>query len=207
MSGADMEQVIAHTKFDFRKVDAGKTIVSEGDACRQWLFLLSGESCMVSRPAGNKYAVSEEIAAPLLLQPERLFGLTQHYTATVTAQTTCHLLALDKQEVIRLSGEQFIFRLNMLNILSTAAQRWAARPWRSTAVTLRQRLVRFFEQHCQRPAGPKVYHILRTDLASEVADIRLNTSRELVKMQQEGLLTLSRGKIIIPQIEKLIAAQ
>ncbi len=95
----------------------------------------------------------------------------------------------------------------MLNILSTAAQRWAARPWRSTAVTLRQRLVRFFEQHCQRPAGPKVYHILRTDLASEVADIRLNTSRELVKMQQEGLLKLSRGKIIIPQIEKLIAAQ
>ncbi len=57
-----MEQVIAHTKFDFRKVDAGKTIVSEGDACRQWLFLLSGEGCMVSRPAGNKYAVSEEIA-------------------------------------------------------------------------------------------------------------------------------------------------
>jgi hypothetical protein len=52
-----------------------------------------------------------------------------------------------------------------------------------------------------------VYHILRTDLASEVADIRLNTSRELVKMQQEGLLKLSRGKIIIPQIEKLIAAQ
>lgn len=42
-------------------------------------------------------------------------------------------------------------------------------------------------------------------LAAEVNDSRLDISRALNKMQNEGLLQLSRGRITIPALEKLIS--
>ena len=43
-------------------------------------------------------------------------------------------------------------------------------------------------------------------LAEEVNDSRLNVSNVLNRMQRSGLITLSRGKIEIPQLERLLSA-
>jgi predicted transcriptional regulator len=43
-----------------------------------------------------------------------------------------------------------------------------------------------------------------TRLAEEVNDSRLNVSRVLNDMQHKGLITLSRGKIEIQQLERLL---
>ena len=42
------------------------------------------------------------------------------------------------------------------------------------------------------------------DLAEEICDSRLNVSRALNAMQDEGLIRLGRGSIHIPQVEMLI---
>ena len=43
-----------------------------------------------------------------------------------------------------------------------------------------------------------------TRLAEEVNDSRLNVSRILNDMQHRGLIELSRGKIEVPQLERLL---
>jgi CRP-like cAMP-binding protein len=56
----------------------------------------------------------------------------------------------------------------------------------------------------RRAEGEKRLHIKMEDLALLIDESRLNVSRELNAMQREGLVTLGRKEITIPDLKKLI---
>ena len=91
-----------------------------------------------------------------------------------------------------------------MNHLATQTQKLIQSHWRRSPLSLRERIVRFFFQHTLYPAGPKTFHILMERLAEEVNDSRLNVSRALNRMQEAGVLELHRGRIEIPQLERLL---
>ena len=177
MSSADLMQVAGHTKFGFNKLNTGKRLVSEGTPCTHLIFLTSGTLGIESRNDSHTCRVCEEISAPYIVQPLHLFGYNQHYTSTFKALTTCNFITLDKQEVMLLLETQLVFRLNMLNLLATESQRLHHNQWR------------------QAP---------RKQLADELNDSRLDISVALNEMQADGLLTLHRGRIEIPSLERLL---
>ena len=204
MSRTEMMEVMGHTKFGFDKQQANKRIIREGDACHQVVFLTSGTIQSETSSDDHAYHVIETFSAPYIIQPERLFGLTQRYTASFKTLTDCNFLTIDKEEIFLLLETQFVFRLNMMNMLATLSQRASHHPWRSLPATLSQRVARFFADHCYYPAGPKTFYILMQRLADELNESRLDVSRTLNKMQSAGLLMLHRGRIEIPQLEQLL---
>lgn len=109
MSHNDLNQVVAHTKFGFLKIARNKAVVSEGDTCHHIYFLTSGSVKVESRADDGCYSFTEKMTAPDVIQPERLFGLTQRYTKSFTALEECSILRIDKQQVLRLIAEQEIF--------------------------------------------------------------------------------------------------
>ena len=206
MSRDDLELVAGHTRFGFSKVMQGKMVVKEGAACTHLYFLVSGTIRVESRSDDRSYRVVEQMQAPYILQPEAIFGYNQRYTQTIVALTDTSFITIDKDEVVRLSEDFLVFRLNLLNIFATQAQKLSHQPWRQCPSSLRERIIRFLVQHCVHPAGPKVFHILMNQLADELNDSRLNVSRALNKMQHDGLLTLYRGRIEIASLERLLTA-
>ena len=204
MSHADLMQVAGHTKFNFSKLSVGKKLVKEGDDCHHLIFVTSGTLRAETVSDDHTCRVTESISAPYILQPERLFGIQQRYASSFSTATPCHFITIDKQEVLFLLETQLVFRLNMLNLLATEAQRLSRHPWRSVSPTLRDAVVRFFIQHTLRPAGSKSYRILMTRLAAELNCNRLQVSQTLNQLQAEGLLTLHRGRIEIPMLERLL---
>ena len=64
--------------------------------------------------------------------------------------------------------------------------------------------MRFFFSRCLYPAGAKTFYILMNQIAAELNDSRLDISRTLNAMQAKGLLTLYRGRIEIPMLERLL---
>ena len=54
------------------------------------------------------------------------------------------------------------------------------------------------------PAGQKAFFMLMEHLADELNDSRLNVSRVLNQLQREGLVELHRGRVVIPQLERLL---
>lgn len=203
MSQNELLQLAGNTRLGFQKVSAGMRIVREGDTCRQLLFLISGQVTAETVSDDHRYRLVEELGAPWLVQPEALFGMTPRYSLTVMAQSEAHLITIDKDEVLRLLDDFLIFRLNLLNLLSTQSQRRSRTPWHRAPATLEERIVRFFITHASYPAGRKEFFILMEQLAAEVADTRLNVSRVLNSMQQRSLLSLHRGRIVIPTLERL----
>lgn len=204
MSHADLMQVAGHTKFNFSKLAAGKKLVKEGDDCHHLVFVTNGTLRAETVSDDHSCRVTESISAPYILQPERLFGITQRYSSSFTAETPCSLISIDKQEVLLLLETQLVFRLNMLNLLAAESQRLRHHAWRTAPRTLPERITRFFFTRCLYPAGPKTFHILMQQMAKELNDSRLDISVALNKMQAEGLLTLHRGRIEIPMLERLL---
>lgn len=204
MSRDDLELVAGHTRFGFSKIDAGSTVVTEGDDCRQLYFLINGTLRMKTMADDRGYMVVEQLEAPVILQLEVVFGYTQRYTHTYIAQTDANFIIVGKDEVLRLSEDFLVFRLNLLNMFATQTQKSSRLLWQHVPNSLEDRVVRFFAQHCLYPAGPKVFHILMNRLASELNDSRLNVSRALNTLQREGKIVLRRGRVEIPLMERLL---
>ena len=204
MSRDNLAQVAGHTKFGFMKCAIGQTIVREDDACTQLYCLLSGKLRFETRSDDRSYRVIEQLEAPYMFQAEAVFGYNQRFTHTVTAIMESSFITIDKDELLRLSEDFLVFRLNLLNLYATQAQKLLRQPWRHRPESLSDRIVRFLVHHCVYPAGPKTIHILMTQLAAEVGDSRLDVSRVLNQLQRDGLLHLHRGRIEVTQMERLI---
>lgn len=203
MGKDEMEQIITLTKFDFRKAMAGENIVTEGEKSGRLMFLVDGEMEISTHAHDNGYTVCEYFQAPYIVQPERVFGLSQRYSSTITALTTCNLVCVDKNTTLKLASDSLIFRLNLLNMMSTALQKKMYQGWSAPPQDLSRRLVRFFLNHCMHPAGKKIFKIKMTRLAAEINDSRLHVSQVLNAMEARGTMILGRGKIEIPHIEQL----
>lgn len=204
MSHADLMEVVGHTKFDFQKITAGKHIVRDGEPCRHIYFLVNGTIQAETRCIDNSCRVCETLKAPYALQPEHIFGITQRYSTSFTTLSDCNFIIIDKQEVMLLMETQLVFRLNMTNMLAAESQRLSQRLWRPAPKSLAERITRFFFSRCLYPAGPKTFYVLMNQLALELNDSRLDISHALNGMQADGLLSLHRGRIEIPMIERLL---
>lgn len=203
ISTDELSDIVGQTKFGFHKLAVDRPLVSTDDKCTQLFFLMSGTLRVVSYADNYRYRIEEELSAPAVIQPEHLFGLQQRYTKDFIAHTDCSLLSLDKAEVLRLLDSYLIFRLNLLNSISMQAQRMSRIPWRQQPSDIRQQFVNFLRLRCLTQAGCKVLRIRMEELAKELHQSRLNVSRMLNALQNEGLLTMSRGIIIVPQLETL----
>lgn len=204
MSHADLMEVVAHTKLGFMKLQQGKHLVKEGDSCTHLTFLTHGSLQCETLSDDGGCRVVETVKAPYIVQPDRLFGLSQRYSSSFKTGSPCNFITIDKQEVLLLLETQLVFRLNLLNIMATESQRLHRRAWRSAPKSLRERLVRYFFSRCLYPAGPKTFHVLMKQIADDLNDSRLDISHALNDMQRDQQLTLHRGRIEIPLLERLL---
>ena len=94
-----------------------------------------------------------------------------------------------------------------MNIISNRAQNLHSRLWEEPASGLREKMVRFILTHCEKIQGKKILKVKMDDLARQLDHTRLNTSRVLNQMQDEGLIELHRKEIVIPDLEKVVASE
>lgn len=207
LSQSSLAQVVGHTKFDFLRHPADTPVLSAYAPCDSMIFLIKGELSAITYSDDRSYHVEEYEHAPYLIEPERLFGLSQHYGRSYISKTSVDLLRISKAEAIGLAAHFYVFRINLLNILTTQNQRMLRQPWRIHPPTCRDKIVRFLADHCLRPAGHKIFHIGMQQLATSIGESRLNVSRALHAMEREGLMTMRRNVIEIEALEQLLHTQ
>ena len=207
MSNDDLMEVVGQTRFEFMKCGAGKVIVKSGEHCNELLFIAEGHFHTETFSDNRSYVLTEYMHAPFVIEPERLFGYSQRYTSTFTADDRCLFFSISKSDISKIIGSQFVFRLNVMNILSTEVQRQKDVLWRHSSGELSQCIVGFIRRRCRYPAGKKEIRITMKQLATELHAKRVNISQALNAMQSDGLLTLSRGKITIPVFETLLQSE
>lgn len=204
MSTEDIEQILKNFNLRRLTLSKNKLLFREGESCDTLFLLVNGKLKAVTYAQNHSYHVTEILRPPYSLQPESLFGLWQHFTQDVFTADSTELISIDKAEVRKLADQYLVFRLNLLNLLATRIQKLQRQIWWSQTLSTRQRIIQFIRQHISYPAGEKSIKITMQQLADEIHKSRLNVSRELNKMQQEEIISISRGVINIPAIELLL---
>lgn len=199
----DLKQIIAHTKFDFIKFNSGETIVCAGKECNHLYMLTDGTIEISTSSLQNDLTVKEWTNTPTTFQLERLFGLHQQFSSTYTAITPCSFITIDKRELMWLAEAFMVFRMNLMNLLTTQIQKNNEQKWNQNPTTLEEHIILFFINHCILPTGKKQFFILMNQLAQKLNDSRLDISCALNNLQNLDYITLHRGRIDIPDIEKL----
>lgn len=195
MSRADMQEAVAHTRLGFETYERGDVLVRSGDRCTHQLILVAGQLSVTTQSADGTYHLQEVVNGPLLLQPERLFGLTQTYTRTFSTHTSCQILAISKTELVRLGAKFDIFRINLLNTITTQAQRATDEPWLPPVEGIGAKIIHFVRSRSLHPTGEKQLHITMQTLARYIGESRLNVSRQLHRWAEEGTIKISRNLI------------
>lgn len=203
MSRSDLEEAVSSIRYRNLSFSKNKIIVGESDVCDKLYFLVSGSVSAIGYADDKGYTITETLFAPDILQPERIFGLTQRFTRTFKAMGECSFICISKPNTMALSDKYEIFRLNLLNIICTKSQRITRYPWKTKPQNIRHKIARFIEMRCLRPAGEKTVRIKMERLSDEINESRLNVSRELNAMHEEGLITLRRGEIHVMALEKM----
>ena len=203
MSKDEFTSIIERVKLHFVTIKAGETIARQGQPGNQLIYLLSGEIIAHTKDENNLYAISETFGETHVIEPYSLFGMRPYYTATYYAKKEAKLLCIDKSFIFSELINYEIFRINYLNILSNRIQVSHKKLWSNHMSSLNEKFIHFLLNRCQKPQGEKVLHTTMEDLARMVSETRINVSKMLNDMQQQGLVQLKRKEIYIPALEKL----
>ena len=203
MSKTDIETALGKIHLREKTVCKNTKIVESGQNCRGVFFLVEGTLEMETISEDGKIRVTEVTPEPYILEIERLFGLQQRYLSTYTTRSQCKFLYARKDDILYLLNENIVFRLNVLNILSTLSQRRNLKLWTTTSSETESHIIRFIHQHCRLQIGRKTIYIKMNSLAEAIHASRIEVSVALNKMNNERRIVLQRGIITIPEISQL----
>lgn len=139
----ELEAMASKIRFDFQKYDEGAWIARENDRCATLTLVMTGSVEAEAISADHSYSLREQIDAPCAIEPERIFGLRQHLARGYRATTPCNVLRLQKDDVLRLCAQSLVFELNVLNTISTSAQRAGSAFWRTPPTTIPRKIATF----------------------------------------------------------------
>lgn len=197
MSSNDISQLLTAFTLSFHQYNDERPVVTAGQQCTQLIILAKGRLTISSTPDDQRFHIDEEVEAPYLIQPERLFGLNTRYTRSFSTQRSCQLIGIGKNDVMKIASQYQVFHINLLNTICTQAQRYARTPWAATPADVRARILLFIDSHCLLPTGRKHIMIRMTQLARELNESRKAVSDELHRMHADHLITLRRESIDI----------
>ena len=204
LSKNDLTTIIEKVKFHFLQYKEGEIFIHQGESCQQLCFLLSGQITIETADPKHAFSLSEVMEGPYIIEPQSLFGMQPNYTATYRAATPVSVLTIDKHFIFSELNNYEIFQLNYLNILSSRCQVAYQKLWDTHIGSLPEKFINFLALRCQKQEGEKILQITMEDLSHLINETRINLSRLLNELQDQGLVQLKRKEIHIPRFENLI---
>ncbi len=204
MSKDDITSILDKVAFDFRKLPDRETICERGERCDRFVIITHGEALSRADAPDGTYSLAEEIAAPYAIEPYSLFGHDTTFKRSYTAKGDCTILVIDKQYLFSELTKYEIFTINFLNLISRRAQMQSYAIWNYTPRSIKGRIVQFVGMRCNSINGRKSVQIKMERLASILCETRLNVSKALNELQDEGYIELHRKEIVVPSLRRLI---
>lgn len=118
---ARLSEIVGRLKIHFFKALAGEEIMTAGTPCKSLLFVVSGSVKLRMEHGG--FTVEQTLAAPQVIAPDNLFGLSTKYPCTVTALDHVGLMEISKEDYRRMLALDPVFLFNYLNTICAGAQR------------------------------------------------------------------------------------
>jgi len=199
----DMNEIVTKVRLDFQQQSEEDTIVLQTSYCKKLIFILKGTARVEYIDPDNRFRLSEYIEAPQVLEPQSLFGMSQKYQRTYICQTVCQTLTIDRSQFLSVMMNYPIVKTNMLNFICNKLQRTNLKLTHISHENADIKFRQMLQNYSINPRGKKQIYATMDSLADMFCETRLNVSKMLKTLKDEGLITQERKAITILDLEKL----
>lgn len=203
LTAQEMSEVMSHVRLDFVNYQSGDEIVMQDAPCRNLIYIISGELMAEYRDPQYRFTLTEYLPQVKVLEPYNMFGMYQKYSRTYQFKDDGITLNIDKQVVLKRLMANTIVKINLMNITCNRYQQTLRILCDTPENTVKDKIVKFLLSYSSVPKGAKELKIKMVNLADILHETRLKVSQTLNDMEREGMLTLQRGYIAIPEIQDL----
>lgn len=123
LSYGQLTEIVEKIPFDFARFNAGDVLYESGDRCEKITFLLNGTVRLTTPTFSDKVQITQDFVGPYLMPFYHLFGVQTTERSTLEAVTAIGVLHFDKENFLRMLQANYVMLVNVMNILSTHAQR------------------------------------------------------------------------------------
>lgn len=203
MTLKELSDVLAFVRLDFVNYQKGDEIVCQGDPCKNLLCIINGDVKTRYREENGLFTMTETLPRLGVIEPYNMFGMYQKYSRDYIFDSDGVTLNIERKVFINhVLSNQFV-KINMMNIICNRYQQAQKNLCDYSIGGVADKVIRFICNNSSIQKGTKSLQIKMVDLASMLQETRLNVSITLNKMQKQGLLSLQRGIIEIPDIQEL----
>ena len=207
MSEGEIERCLACSGSEVVTYEKEEMVFLQSDKPRKLLLLVEGTVAICNDSVSGKRSIVTTVQKSGELFGEVfLFLNKQEYDHYAQAITTSKVLQMPREFFYRTCGENCHYHAqlisNMLSILAQKAYYLNQKLHILSCATLRQKIARTLLQNASED-GRVALSMNREELADFLNVARPSLSRELMKMQEEGLIKSKKKEIVILQLEEL----
>ncbi len=204
MSKDDITEILGKVTLEFKRYGDGDVIFRHGEPCDKFIIITQGKATSTAFAPDKSYTLTEELTAPITIEPHSTFGYNTNFKRDYTAKDECTILYVDKQHLFGELKKHDIFTINLLNQVCRRAQQKEHEVWKYNQTSIAGKIARFIAMRCDSTKGEKHITIKMERLATLLGETRLNISKSLNEMQEAGYLTLHRGGIAVHNLSAMI---
>ncbi len=123
LSYEQLTGIVEKIPFSFSRHTAGEIIHGQGDLCDGVLFVLSGTVRQITPTFGGRINIVQDFTGPHTLSFYYLFGAETRSNSELRAVDQVGMMHVEKAHFLRMLQQNSIMLVNVLNMLSTNAQK------------------------------------------------------------------------------------
>jgi CRP/FNR family transcriptional regulator len=206
----DHELAVIAKRVTVRQLGPGAIVFSEGDACGELLIVSEGSVKLLKTASnGRQQLLSVERAGNSLSEISVFDG--QPYPATAETMTPTSVLRLSAEHFRQICTQHPDVGLKVMKVLAHRLRRMSSLVEDLSFATVRGRLAAYLlhlaeQQGRQTPQGIEFELTENNEqLAARLGTVRELVSRNLGRLHNQGLIQMSRRKVLIPSVGALTA--
>lgn len=204
-SVVELEERLRLSRHRTATFSRGQIIAAEGAFCNYLSIVLAGAVEIQKSLESGKVVTLQRLTPASVFAEGVVFAKSNQYPATITAsESETSVFFIRKDEIIQLCRTDKRFLQNFLSLLSDRILFLNQKVKTLSYQTVREKVAHLLLQEYRRQASPDLELAMTRQETAELLDIpRPSLSRELSKMQREGLLTFSKNQIRLFDIAAL----
>lgn len=191
------------------RLHADQTLVLRNDPVERVYYILEGELAVCNATSEGKFSVWLTMQAPTVVSDLEILSQTGYYAANVLTVTDCTALCCSAADFTALLDDDGAFFRKIATMV--AKKNFLISHGRGNAAfrSSQEKTALYLLQYCAlrppAPGAPTVISKTRPAIASEVIVSQKTLDRSLVRLKEEGCISIVRGKIhvTVQQYERL----
>ena len=182
--------------YKIRKYKKGDIIFEDGETCDRIGFLESGSISIVTNTyLGNEYEINN-ISDNVFFGTYLLFSNKPTYLGTAIANKQSVVYYFTKDNILK-AFEDKVFLQNYLNMISNSSLVLQNKIKVLSQKSIREKILFILYQNYHTTGNSSYYIKSKEQLAHLINVERPSLSRELINLQNEGIITFDRYKITL----------